>query len=78
MEPQIEPLIKSLRQAAEAAQSTLEQASNVLGSNAAQTPDLPRLMQELTDAARSIRTLADYLDRHPEALIRGKQKEPEP
>ena len=78
MEPQIQPLISSLRQAAEAAQRTLEQANNVLGSNSAQAPDLPRLMQELTDAARSIRALADYLDRHPEALIRGKQKEPEP
>jgi len=78
MEPQIQPLINSLRQAAQAAQRTLEQANNVLGSNAAQAPDLPRLMQELTDAARSIRALADYLDRHPEALIRGKQKEPEP
>ena len=78
VEPQIQPLINSLRQSAEAAQRTLEQASNVLGSNTAQGADLPRLMQELTDAARSIRALADYLDRHPEALIRGKKKEPEP
>ena len=29
-------------------------------------------MSELTRAARSIRVFADYLDRHPEALIRGK------
>ncbi|MGA1193151.1 MAG: MlaD family protein [Kiritimatiellia bacterium] len=29
-------------------------------------------MAELTDAARSIRNLADYLERHPEALLRGK------
>ena len=29
-------------------------------------------MQELTRAARSIRVFADYLERHPEALIRGK------
>ena len=50
----------------------------VLGSNTAQGTDLPRMMQELTDAARSVRALADYLDRHPEALIRGKKKEPEP
>jgi paraquat-inducible protein B len=27
----------------------------------------------LNEAARSVRTLADYLDRHPEALIRGKK-----
>jgi paraquat-inducible protein B len=74
-EPQIQPLIASLRQSAEAAQRTLQQAGNVLGSNAPQGADLPRVMQELTDAARAIKALADYLDRHPEALIRGKKKE---
>jgi paraquat-inducible protein B len=26
----------------------------------------------VNEAARSIRLLADYLDRHPEALIRGR------
>ena len=78
VEPQIQPLITSLRQSAEAAQRTLEQAGNVLGSNAAQGTDLPRMLQELTDAARSVKALADYLDRHPEALIRGKQKDSEP
>ena len=78
VEPQIQPLIASLRQSAEAAQRTLEQAGNVLGSSTAQGTDLPRLMQELTDAARAVQALADYLDRHPEALIRGKKKEAEP
>jgi paraquat-inducible protein B len=75
VEPQIQPLITSLRQSADAAQRTLQQAGNVLGSNAPLGTDLPRLMQELTDAARSVKALADYLDRHPEALIRGKQKQ---
>ena len=78
-EPQIQPLIKSLRDSAEAAQRTLEQAGNVLGSDAAPAnTDLPRLMEELTAAARSVKALADYLDRHPEALIRGKKPEPQP
>jgi paraquat-inducible protein B len=31
------------------------------------------LLQELTTASRSIRLLADYLERHPEALLRGKR-----
>jgi paraquat-inducible protein B len=78
-EPQIQPLIKSLRESAEAAQRTLEQAGNVLGSNVAPAnTDLPRLMEELTAAARSVKALADYLDRHPEALIRGKKAEAQP
>jgi paraquat-inducible protein B len=34
--------------------------------------EVTRLLVELTDAARSIRALTDYLERHPEALLRGK------
>lgn len=34
--------------------------------------DLQRALRELSDAARSIRVLADYLERHPEALLTGK------
>jgi hypothetical protein len=36
---------------------------------------LPEAIQQLTEAAQSVRSLADYLDRHPEALIRGKRPE---
>jgi paraquat-inducible protein B len=32
-------------------------------------------MQEIVRAARSVRVLADYLERNPSALIRGKGKE---
>jgi len=34
-------------------------------------------LEELEQAARSIRYLADYLNRHPEALLRGKTLPPE-
>ena len=34
--------------------------------------DVGHLMSQLSDAARSIRVLADLLSRHPEALIRGR------
>ncbi len=33
-------------------------------------------MAAFTDAARTVRDLADYLERHPEALLRGKGEEP--
>jgi paraquat-inducible protein B len=29
-------------------------------------------VQEITEAARALRSLAEYLDRHPEALIKGR------
>ena len=37
--------------------------------------DMARLMAQATDAARSIRILADLLARHPEALIRGRAEQ---
>jgi paraquat-inducible protein B len=39
-----------------------------------QQQDVRKAAQEVTETARSFRALSDYLDRHPEALIRGKQE----
>jgi paraquat-inducible protein B len=37
--------------------------------------DLRQALQELTRAAASLRVLTDYLERHPEAIIRGKPED---
>ncbi|MFI4869928.1 MAG: intermembrane transport protein PqiB [Steroidobacterales bacterium] len=73
LQPQIKPLLDSLRETSEAAQLTIQVANHMLGSSASGGTDLPRLIRELTEAARSIRALTDYLDQHPEALIRGRK-----
>jgi paraquat-inducible protein B len=73
VQPQIKPLIDSLRETADAAQQTLQAARHMLGTSASSGTDLPRLIRELTEAARSIRALTDYLEQHPEALIRGRK-----
>ena len=39
------------------------------------TPEVTSTLQELSDAARSLRIMADYLERHPEALLSGKKGE---
>ena len=44
----------------------------LVGPDAPLQQDLRDALQELTAAARSLRTLADYLERHPESLIHGK------
>lgn len=54
------------------AQSTLASADGMVGADSQTRYDLNALLKELTGAARSIRVFADYLDRHPEALLRGK------
>jgi paraquat-inducible protein B len=66
----IGPLLQQLDGAANQLRSTLM----VLGSNPAASNDLARTLSELKDAARSVRVLADYLERHPESLVRGKQE----
>ena len=35
--------------------------------------ELQGALQEMTEATRSLRVLADYLERHPEALLKGKE-----
>ncbi len=73
IEPDIKSLVKSLRDTADSAQATLNTIQGIAGNSAPTGTDLPRMMRELTEAARSVRGLADYLDRHPEALLRGRK-----
>ena len=65
------PLLERLDGAASQLRATL----TILGNDPAASNDLARTMAELKDAARSIRVLADTLERHPEALLRGKPDE---
>ena len=58
-----------------ALQATLAEVHGVLGDDSPVRYDLANALQEMTKAARSLRTLAEYLDRHPEALLVGKRAE---
>ncbi len=58
------------------ARKTLNSASGTLSSDAPLQQDTRRMMQELTRTAVSLRALTDYLERHPEALLRGKPENP--
>ena len=73
------PALKQLPGIANDLQESLAQASKLLvstgsayGDNSRFSRNLDRLMLQLNDTARSFRTLADLLSRHPEALIRGR------
>ncbi len=70
--PQIGPLVTQLRQTAREADSAVAAANRTIGGDPMRQNDLPEALRELTDMARSVRALADYLDRHPEAIVRGK------
>jgi paraquat-inducible protein B len=61
-------LTKTLEQT----RKTLVSAEKVLAPNSPLQSEAYRALQELASAARSFRIMADYLERHPDALIRGK------
>ena len=73
------PLLDSLRttsdRAGEAIADTekiIGAVDEILGPDSATRYNLVSMMAELSQAARSIRILTDYLEQHPEALVRGK------
>ena len=75
----LEPLLRRLPQMSADLQQTLTKTNQLVGSvntgygnDSEFQRDLGRLMAQLNDTARSIRLLADFLDRHPEALIQGR------
>jgi paraquat-inducible protein B len=57
------------------AQGTLNSADNYVEPDSVQGQELGNTLQEISRAARSVRVLADYLEQHPEALLRGKSGE---
>jgi paraquat-inducible protein B len=67
--------LASARGTLTSAQGTFDNTSNLTGANSSQIQQLDDTLREVSRAARSLRVLADYLEGHPEALIRGKQGE---
>ncbi len=65
-------LMPKVAAALDQVRATLKSADGLVADDSTTAVELRRLMQELSAAARSVRTMADYLERHPEALIKGK------
>jgi paraquat-inducible protein B len=61
----------------EQTRKTLGDVQQSLSTNAPLQLDVHDTLTEVTRAAQSLRTLADYLGRHPESLIRGKTRDDE-
>jgi paraquat-inducible protein B len=53
---------------------TLSSARGVISEDSPLVVDLQNTLKEISAMSRSILELADYLEQHPETLIRGKQK----
>jgi len=74
--PELKRTLEDLRRAIVSAERVLANTDNaILGPDAPVQQELRDAMREVTRAARAVRTLADSLERNPEALIRGKTQE---
>jgi len=63
---------KSLRTALETAENSLEEVDGMVSENSEFRYQINIFLREITLMARSLRSFADYLERNPDALIRGK------
>lgn len=66
----LEPKLSS---ALKQTENTLANIQNTLKEDSPLQQDLQITLREFAKAARSIKSLTDYLERHPESLIRGKK-----
>jgi paraquat-inducible protein B len=65
--------LAGLQQTVDQTQKTLVALEKTLSTDSPLQQELQQTLQELSGAARSLRLLADYLERNPEAILRGKQ-----
>ncbi|MBW2603706.1 MAG: MCE family protein [Deltaproteobacteria bacterium] len=68
----VQELVKVVTEASKKADKTFKALENVFGEDAVAAVELATTLKEFSSAARSIRNLADYLNRHPETIVRGK------
>ena len=73
--PALPPMIQQLGKTASELDATVASVRRVTGeSPAAPDGNLRDALRELTGAARAMRSLANFLDQHPEALVSGRQR----
>jgi paraquat-inducible protein B len=70
---EIEPLATSARSALDETAGAMRSIEQLTGEGSSTRYELEQLLAAATSAARSVRSLADYLERHPEALLQGKR-----
>ena len=66
-------LINDTREMVVKAQRTLDNAQRLIDDDSSVVYNMNTALEEIANAARSIRALADALERNPEAMFRGKK-----
>ena len=71
--PEAHSILEDVRKTLDDLRKTLGGAKQTLSPDAPLQQDLRETLRELRRAAQSLRVLGDYLERHPESLVRGKE-----
>lgn len=74
--PQAQAMLHDAQRALQSADATMQTLQQTLGQSGGLPDQAGEAMQEVKRAARSLRTLADYLHAHPDALLRGRGHAP--
>jgi len=70
--PEVGKGMKNINETLVDIQNLMEELDRSLAENAELPYRFTKAMEEVSAAARSVRVLADYLEQHPDALLRGK------
>jgi paraquat-inducible protein B len=80
LDAHVDPLLTSLQKTSDTAGNTLERAQatlagvdGTLSQDSALGSELGRALVEVREAARALGSLADYLERNPDALVYGRR-----
>jgi paraquat-inducible protein B len=72
------PLVRDVQRAAAELAATAAALRQHTADDSGLMHNADRTLQDLSRAARAVRELADMLERHPEALLRGRRRERDP
>ena len=72
VDEKVDPLSQALTEALDSADAAFKSIDDLVGKRSATRAELDNALVEITGAARSFRVLADYLQQHPDALLKGK------
>lgn len=70
----IGPIVASLRNTAASAEQAAARVQQLMATGPRQNYDLGNMVMELTKAAEAVKTLANYLEENPDALLKGRGK----
>lgn len=74
---QLDLTLASTRSTLASAKTTLGNVNDIVQPDSAQGQQLSNALSEVSRAARSLRVLSNYLEQHPEAIVRGKSGGPQ-